>query len=50
MAEIRNYFTATEEGGVDGRVAYRASFQMSCLGSVDVHAGDEVDIGIEEVL
>lgn len=37
-------------GGVDGGVAKRAPSQIGCLGWVDVHAGDEVDIGIEEVL
>ncbi len=37
-------------GGVDGGVAKRALSQMSYLGRVDVHAGDEVDVGVEEVL
>ena len=30
--------------------SYKSPSQMSYLGRVDVHAGDEVDIGIEEVL
>lgn len=34
---------------MDGGVAKRAPSQMSCLGSVDVHAGDEVDAGAQEV-
>ena len=46
MAEIRNYFTATEEGRVDGGVAKRAPSLISYLDSVDVHAGDEVDVGV----
>ena len=37
-------------GGVDGGVAKRAPFQISCLGRVDVHAGDEVDARVEEVI
>lgn len=41
------YFTATaEEGGVDGGVAKRAPSLISYLGSVDVHAGDEVGTGV----
>lgn len=36
-------------GGVDDGVAKRAPSQMSCLGWADVHAGDEVDAGAEEV-
>lgn len=35
--------------GVDGGVAKRALSKMSCLGWVDVHAGDEVDARVEEV-
>ena len=34
---------------MDGGVATRATSQMSCLGWVDVHAGDEVDARVEEV-
>lgn len=50
LAENRNYFTATEEGGrVDGGVAKRGPSQISCLGLVNVHAGDEVDVRVEEV-
>lgn len=36
-------------GGVDGGVVKRAPSQMSYLGRVDVHAGDEVDARVEEV-
>lgn len=46
LAETRNYFTAIEEGGVDGGVAKRTPSQMSYLGRVDVHAGDEVGTGV----
>ena len=35
--------------GVDGGVAKRAPSQMSYLGGVDVHAGDEVGTGVQEV-
>lgn len=35
---------------VQAKVAKRAPSLISCLGSVDVHAGDEVDVGVEEVL
>ena len=35
---------------MDGEVGKRAPSQISCLGWVDVHAGDEVDVGVEEVL
>ena len=34
---------------MDGGVAKRAPSLISYLGSVDVHAGDEVDAGVEEV-
>ena len=34
---------------MDGGVARRALPLISFLGSVDVHAGDEVDAGAEEV-
>ena len=36
-------------GGADDGVAKRAPSQMSCLGWVDVHAGDKVDARVEEV-
>lgn len=35
---------------VQAKVAKRAPSLISCLGSVDVHAGDEVDARVEEVL
>ena len=35
---------------MDGGVAKRAPSLIGYLGSVDVHAGDEVDVGVEEVL
>ena len=34
---------------MDGGVAKRAPSQMSYLGRVDVHTGDEVDARVEEV-
>ena len=37
-------------GGVDGGVAKRVPSLIGYSGSVDVHAGDEVDVGVEEVL
>ncbi len=50
LGENRNYFTATaEEDRVDGGVAKRAPSLISYLGSVDVHAGDEVDARVEKV-
>lgn len=36
--------------GRKAKLAKRAPSQMSCLGWVDVHAGDEVDVGVEKVL
>ena len=35
--------------GFDGGVAKRAPSLISYLDSVDVYAGDEVDVGVEEV-
>ena len=34
---------------MDGGVAKSAPSLISYLGSVDVHAGDQVDVGVEEV-
>ena len=34
---------------MDGGVAKRGPSQIGCLGWVDVHAGDEVDVGAEKV-
>lgn len=39
----------TSLASVQAKVAKRAPSLISYLGSVDVHAGDEVDVGVEEV-
>ena len=39
----------TSLAGMQTKVAKRAPSLISCLGGVDVHAGDEVDARVEKV-
>lgn len=48
--QIGTFLSCRHAGTLLAKEAKRAPSQMSYLGWVDVHAGDEVDVGVEEVL
>ena len=48
--QIGTFLLCRHLGTLLAKADKRAPSPISYLGSVDVHAGDEVDVGVEEVL